>query len=146
MATTKSQKYHAPQFMPGDGRGVIISDKITPAAAALNDIFDFKIPGGMNVTNVEIQCDDLDSNGTPTLAFSVGYSPIQSDSVYTEDLTYFAAAGQTTARAGGRLVCAFEPKKFEEDVMLRVKVTTAAATFQAGDIFAIIHGSGDGVK
>lgn len=145
MASQKSVAFHAPQYMPGDGVGMVITDKVVATSAPLNETFDFKIPAGMEVTNVEIQTDALDS-GTDTIAFSVGYSPIQSDTVYTEDLTYFAAAGQTTMRAGGRLTCAFKPKKFEEDVMLRVKLGAAANVFAAGEVHAIVIGSAKGVR
>lgn len=145
MASFKSVAFFAPQYMPGDGVAIIVTDKVVPTAAALNDTYDFKIPAGMEVTNVELQCDALDS-GTDTIAFSVGYSPIQAETVYTEDLTYFAAAGQATMRAGGRLSCAFKPKKFEEDVMLRVKLTAAANVFAAGEVHAIVHGNAKGVR
>ena len=147
MASVKSKKFFAPQFMPGDGCGAFMVDEVAltanPTAA---DTLDFPIPAGMEVSIVEIQCDDLDSNGTPTFAFSVGYAPIAADTVYSANATYFAAAGQTTARTGGRLACSFKPIKFEEDMILRLTVGTAAATFAAGSIHAIVAGAARGIK
>lgn len=147
MANFKSTRFHAPKFMPGDGCGMVLSDTVRFAAApAVNDTYDFKIPAGMEVTDVQFQSDDMDTNGTPTIAFQAGYVPSEQDSGYTAALTYFAPAGQAIARAGGRLSCAFKPIKFEEDVILRVTVTTAAATFAAGDLIAIVTGAARGVK
>ena len=148
MAALKSQLAQAPVFMPGDGCAMIVTDKYTVAAnPTIGDTIDFRIPGGMEVTDVYIQTDDLDTNGAPTIAYTVGYSPIQAETIYTEDLTYFSTAALgVTSKTGGRLSCVFKPKKFNEDVWLRVKFTAAAATFAAGDIIAIVHGNAKGVS
>lgn len=147
MASIKSKKFLAPAFMPGDGRAACLVDEVAltanPNAA---DTLDFLIPAGFEVSILEIQCDDLDSNGAPTFAFSAGYAPIQASSAYTANATYFAAAGQTTARTGGRLACSFKPIKFEEDMVLRLTVGTAAATFAAGSIHAVMVGACRGVR
>jgi hypothetical protein len=112
-----------------DGTAVAIVDKAvlgaspglgTPAAA---DTIDFLIPGGAQVTQLGFQVDDCDT-GT-TFVFGVGYRPVNAASTLTPSSTYFAAAGQTTGQAGGRLICAFKPIKFEEDVYLQLVVGTA---------------------
>lgn len=147
MANFKAQRALAPAFMPVDGRGMVITDKYSVAANfTAADTVDFRIPGGMLVTDVQIQCDDLDTNGTPTIVFGAGYTPVDTGSSLSASLAYFAAAGQTTAQAGGRLTCSFKPVKFEEDVWLRLTVATASATFAAGDIDVIVSGIADGQK
>jgi uncharacterized Zn-binding protein involved in type VI secretion len=135
-----------PQFMAGDGRGAFLIDRVVVATAPLvNDTLEFLIPAGFEIAQVEIQCDDLDTNASPTFAFSAGYAPVGGGTVVAAP-TYFAAAGQTTARTGGRLVCSFKPIKFNEDVILRLTVGTAAATFAAGEIWAIVGGNSRGVR
>jgi hypothetical protein len=148
MATLYGDKVKAPAFMPVDGRAMHIVDKITLAAnpTAADVINLLRIPGGMEVDALAIQSDDLDSNGTPTIVFSVGYTPCDSSSSLAASATYFAATGQTTAQAGGRLACSFKPKKFEEDVFVTVTIGTASATFAAGDIYGIASGQAIGQK
>lgn len=148
MATINSVGRFVPQFMSGDGCGMFVVDKaIISSAPAVNDVIDFPIPAGMEVALVEIQCDDLDSNGSPTIAFQAGYAPANAGSTtLSASLAYFAAAGQVTARAGGRLACSFKPIKFNEDAVLRLTIGTAAATFAAGEIHAIVGGNAKGVR
>jgi hypothetical protein len=147
MASIKSVGFYSPKFMPGDGCAASLVDKVALTAnPAVNDTIDFLIPAGLEVSIVEIQCDDIDTNGTPTFAFGVGYAPIQADTALTAAPTYFAAAGQTTARTGGRLACSFKPIKFEEDVILRLTVGAVAATFAAGEIHAVVVGACRGVR
>lgn len=147
MAALKSLRSSAPAFMPVDGCGIFITDKYTFAAnPAAADTIDYRIPGGMLVTGVEIQCDDLDTNGIPTFVFSAGYTPVDTGSSLSASLAYFATTGKDTAQAGGRLVCSFKPIKFEEDVWLRITVGTASATFAAGDIAVIVSGIAEGQK
>jgi hypothetical protein len=142
MASIKSVGFNAPKFMPVTGAAAFINDKVVLAANPnAGDTLDFRIPAGLEVSSVAIQCDDLDSNGTPTFAFSAGFAPIASDSTLSPDAAYFAAAGQTTARTGGRLQCSFKPITFQEDVMLRLTVGAGSATFAAGEIHAIVSGN-----
>jgi len=147
MAKLKSLRALAPAFMPVDGCGMFITDKYTVAAnPAAADTIDFRIPGGMLVTGVEIQCDGLDTNVAPEIAFGAGYTPVDTASSLSASLEYFAVDGQTTARAGGRLACSFKPIKFEEDVWLRITIGVDALTFAAGDIDVIVSGSAEGQK
>ncbi len=95
---------------------------------------------------MQIQCDQLDTNAGKTVAFEVGYTPADSSSSLTPSLAYFAPTGTTTAQAGGRLQCSFHPISFQEDVIVRLTFTAAAATFQAGSIYAIVNGNCNGPK
>lgn len=146
MANTQAKKFSAPKTMNVDGRAVFYTDKATVAAAATNDTVDFVLPAGLDLMQMAFVFDDLDSNGAPTAAFKAGYTPVDASSSLAPNLTYFAAAGQTTAQAGGRYQCAFKPIKFEEDVIVRLTWTTGAATFQAGDVVMVAAGNGVGVK
>lgn len=148
MATLFAQKAKAPAFQPVDGCAVQLDDKYSfTANPTAGDVVNLvRIPAGTRVGAVQIQADDLDTNGTPTFVFRAGYAPCDSTSSLAAVTTYFAAAGQTTAQAGGRLDCSFKPITFEEDVYLTVTVNTAAATFAAGDICGIVIGAAVGPK
>ena len=98
------------------------------------------------MTALIIRNDDLDSNGSPTLAFELGYSPVDGSNP-AEDTDYFAAAGQTALQAAG--VTRFEdfaPIKFEYDVWIVLDIGTAAATAAAGDVTVRYEGINRGVK
>lgn len=148
MATLFAKRAKAPANMPVDGRAISLVDSIALAAnpVALDVINLVRIPAGMEVSVAQIQADDIDTNGAPTFVFRAGYAPCDTGSALAANNTYFAAAGQTLAQAGGRLNCAFKPIKFEEDVWLTVTVNTAAATFAAGEIHGIVIGSAIGPK
>jgi hypothetical protein len=145
MASIKSVGFTAPKFNSRDGRARFLIDKVAltanPTAA---DTLDFMIPGGVTVCSLEIQADDLDTNGAPTFVFGAGYAPVNPASALAANATYFAPVGRTTAQSGGRLTCSFKPIKFEEDVYLRLTVGTASATFAAGEIHAIAGVNCDG--
>jgi len=147
MATVYGKKAKAPAFQPVNGGAVILEDSYSPTAnfTAADQVNLVRIPAGTRVTSVAIQGDDLDTNGTPTIVFRVGYAPCDGSDPTADD-DYFAVAGQTTLQAGGRLQCAFEPITFEKDVWLTVTVNTASATFAAGDIFGIVQGIALGPK
>jgi hypothetical protein len=146
MANTKAVRFNAPKFQPITSAAYHFNDFVNAAAAALNDTFDYLIPAGVEISSLAVQSQALDTNGTPTMAFQVGYLPADATSALTPNLTYFAPAGQVTGRAGGRLFCSFEPIKFNEDVIVRITVSTAAATFQAGRLWTIVSGNCDGPK
>lgn len=147
MASIKANGFMNPKFMPVTSAAAAIIDTASitanPTAA---DTIDFFVPAGIEVFGVEIQATDMDTNGAPTFAFSVGYAPVDPASSLAANATYFAAAGQTTFRTGGRLRCDFRPITFNEDVMLRLTVGTAAATFAAGTVDAIVIGNMHGPR
>lgn len=147
MANLFGKKAKVPAFMPVDGCGINIIDSIALAAnPTAADVINFKLPAGIELAALKIRCDDLDTNVTPTIVFSVGYAPVDTGSSLSASAAYFAAAGQTTAQGGGTLNCSFEPLKFEEDVYVTLTVATASATFAAGDIFMIASGNAIGPK
>ena len=126
------------------GNGWSADGKVTPTALAASDTLKpLRIPGGIRLDFLRINADDLDS-GTPDLAFNIGYTPVDGSSP-TENLTYFASAS-TVGAAAGHLECRFDPITFQKDVDIILTVSTAAATFQAGDIIAIAKGQNLGVK
>lgn len=131
MASIKAQKALAPAIMRVDGNAAFINDKVvlgaspglgTPVAA---DTIDFRIPGGSRVCDLQFFLDDSDTGAA--FLFGIGYRAVDTLSTLTPSSTYFAAAGQTTGQAGGRLECAFKPIKFEEDVFIQIVVGTAPA-------------------
>lgn len=136
---------------PGDGRAVTIHDKAilgsgylgTPAAA---DTIDFFVPAGTKVCDLAFYFDDCDT-GT-TFVFGVGYRAVSSaDGSLATSNTYFAAAGQTTGQAGGRLECAFKPIVFEQDAYIQLLVGTAPTGISGNpEIHMVLIGQSVGAK
>lgn len=147
MANLYGRKAKAPAFMPVDGCAIQINDTIALTAnPTAGDVINFRLPAGIELGSLKIKCSDIDTNGTPTVVFRVGYTPCDTGSALAADSTAFAAAGQTHAQAGTTLDCSFHPIKFEEDVYVTVTINTAAATFAAGSISMIAVGSAIGPK
>jgi hypothetical protein len=145
MATKASTftKY-ATTSVSGDCAGdVITNDYFVDVAAAdivLNDVIDLGIlPANHTVVDAILIADDLDTNGTPTVALDVGImsgTPGDTTSVRTCGSEFFAAA--TTGQAGGVLRMTkkegFLVKPTAADRSIGVKFQTAAATAAAGRI------------
>lgn len=140
MADLFALKATNPAPMRVDGTAVGITDKVvlTGVSPATGDVLLYRIPAGSEVFEVAIFTEDLDT-GTAEV-FSVGYRPCKSTSSLSPNATYFAAAGQTTMQAGGRLECAFKPIVFNEDVYLTVTIGTGGAGSNTGkEVHAIIQ-------
>lgn len=144
MASIKAQKAAAPKYMTGDGDFIMETDKVvlgaapgvgTPSAA---DTIDFLIPAGAQVCDLSFFFNDCDT--ATTFVFGVGYRAATTGSALATDATYFAAAGQTTGQAGGRLECVFKPIKFEEDVYIQLLVGTAPTGITGNPEIHIIAG------
>ncbi|MCY1167582.1 hypothetical protein D9M73_75500 [compost metagenome] len=151
MASFKSQKALGPAPMRVDGDAVFHTDKIVLGASpglgtpAATDTIDFLVPAGARLCQLEFVLDDCDT-GT-TFVFGVGYRAVNTASSLATNATYFAAAGQTTGQAGGRLECAFKPIKFEEDVYIQLLVGTAPTGIAANPEIHMIAGYNcEGVK
>jgi hypothetical protein len=146
MANTKAVRFTAPKFMPVSGEAAHFCDYVNVAAAALADTYDYMLPAGVELSSLAFQSGALDTNGTPLLAYKAGYFPADSTSSLAAVDNYFAPAGTTSLRAGGRVPCSFEPITFNEDVIIRVTVTAAAATLAPGKLWAIASGNCNGPK
>lgn len=148
MASKKGQKANSPAMMRVDGTAVCLVDKAvfglpatspgalgTPTAA---DTIDFFVPAGAEVTALAFQMDDLDTGAT--FVFGVGYraKSAADAAVLPTNATYFAAAGQTTGQAGGRLTCAFKPIKFQVDAFIQLLIGTGSAGIAANPEIVMI--------
>ena len=135
------------RHMGGYGNAVVVYGSVTPAGGLLGDVYrPVIIPAGMDVTDVDIVNDKLDSNVTQTLAVKIGFAPVNAVDGPAAVDDYFAAAGNVSLRAAGRTPLAFQPIKFEKPVFLTFTLTGAAATFVSGKVTAIVKGDGIGVK
>lgn len=133
-----------PRHLGGYGNGTVVTGYVNPTAAGLADVLQpLIIPGGLLVTDVDIVGDDLDT-GT-ALAAKIGYAPVDAEDGPAAVDDYFSAAG-AFMQSAGRKVCSFHPIKFEKPVFLTITVTTAAGTFAAGKVSAIVKGDGLGRK
>jgi hypothetical protein len=113
---------------------------LTAAQVVLNDVIDLGVlPGYHTISDAILIVDDLDSNGTPTIALDVGImSGTPGDTVNARTIGNELFAADTTARAGGtaRMTksAGFTIKPTELDRSIGVKIQAAAATAAAGRI------------
>lgn len=101
------------------------------------------LPANATVVDMVLDSDDLDSNGTPTLALDVGLMSgayQDADDARTCGNEFYAA--DTTAQAGGitrmSKQAGFRVAKTQADRGIGVKIETAAATFQAGTVTLLV--------
>lgn len=146
MASIKAQRAASPKFMAVDGCAVFETDKVVLGAAAgggagtpaATDTIDFLIPAGAQLCDLAFVFDDADTGAA--FVFGVGYRAATTGSTLATNATYFAAAGQVTGQAGGRLECSFKPIKFEEDVYVQLLVGTAPTGIAGNPEIHIIAG------
>ena len=111
-------------------------------ALAANDIIELvDLPPGVQLLDYDIVAPQLDSNGSPTLAFSLGVlTSDKSDlgTAYETGLTFGRTASGSISRAGNASAAQAARTSSRK---LGLKVTTAAATAaSAGKSFtAILH-------
>lgn len=150
MADINSATLDANRYMQAFGNSVVLDGSIALAAnpTAADDIRILRIPAGTKVNAVMLANTDLDSSGSPTFVFSMGYVPVVAGDGPTAARAYFQAAGDTALQAAnaGKLYLNFAPITFAFDVYLTLTVGTAAATFAAGTIRAAVIGEARGVK
>jgi hypothetical protein len=135
------------RYMGGYGNAVVVYGSVTPTAGTVGDVYrPVIIPAGLDVTDIDIVNDDLDSNVSPTIACRIGFTPVNANEGPTADDAYFSASGNVLFRSAGRTTLAFQPLKFERPVFLTITITATAATFIAGRVTAIVKGDGIGIK
>lgn len=135
-----------PRHMGGYGNLAGVWGTVTPTAGALADVYiPVVIPAGLEVWDVDILFDDLDTGAT-TFAVKIGYAPVNAADGPVAVDDYFSAASTFLSGAAGRKQCVFQPIKFEKPVYLTLIVTVAATTFAAGKVTALIKGDGLGIK
>lgn len=111
---------------------------------AVNDIIDMGlIPALSKVVDVIVECDDLDSGGSPTLAFDVGVitgTPGDAVSVRTCGNEFFAASNVAQAGGVARMSksAGFRVDRANVDQSIGLKITTAAATLPTTGKLAVI--------
>lgn len=134
-----------PRHMGGHGNAVIQYGSLTPTTGNLGDIYRvLVIPGGMDVTDIDLNFSDMDS--AAAMAVKVGYVPLNAADGPAAVDDYFQAANTFISGTGGKRQLVFDPIKFEKPVVLTITVTTAATTFVAAKITAIVKGLGVGIK
>lgn len=121
------------------GTATVLEGEFTvPAGLAAGDVIEMLfLPAGVSVVDVMLLADDLDSNGTPTLALDVGIVSGMAgddDPARTCGNEFFAA--DTTARAGGvarmSRIGGFRVPRSDTRRGIGIKVATAAATLAVG--------------
>lgn len=134
--------------VPDSGEVVAVRYKFaltTAILGAANDIVDLGVlPANCRVVDAVLDADDMDSNGTPTLAFDVGIMTGRpGDALDTDGVTartcgneFFAAS--TVGQAGGSARMSakggFRVAPVGYDRSIGLKIQAAAATPVAGEI------------
>lgn len=145
-------KGNSPVHMQSFGNAMYLYDKtetITALLAIADTVDLIRLPGGMQLTELETWNADLCTSNT--LAVKIGYRKVNSAGVLTDDDDYFGAAltnFQAAVTSGTRTRYTFEPITFNEDVFITVTVTTAAsgAAITTGTISAVAKGIARGIK
>jgi len=140
MATFKATDLNTKAVHVGPfGEASLPAGKVTLTAfAAADKVQICKIAAGTEVHGIILANDDIDSSGTPTAAFKLGYEPVDTAAGPAASDAYFGATGDTALQAvnNGKLYANFDPIKFEQDVFLILTATASAATFAAGSVRA----------
>lgn len=125
----------------GAGRSTVQRYTINvPAGAALGDIFEMApIPPGCRVTDMVLDCDDIDSGGSPAVLLDVGIMSGEwgkNDGARTCGAEFISGSnvGQAGGTARPTLRTAFRTGVADTARSIGVKIATAAATAQAGDM------------
>jgi hypothetical protein len=112
-----------------------------PATGVLaNDIFEVAcIPPGTRVTEIIQDSDDLDTNGTPTIAYDIGImSGVWRDTSQSRTVGAEFYSGSTLARTGGvdrpTLTSAYRSAAATTARSIGIKINALAATPVAGTI------------
>lgn len=135
MGTQNSPSLQDARHESSFGDCTVLYGEITPANLALNEVINIlRIPGGCKVVDLFLLNEDLDSNGAPTAAMKLGYTPVNSDDGPTANDAYWWAAGQTFLQAAAQNQSRAFPLTLTKDVFVTLTVTAAAATFAAGKI------------
>jgi hypothetical protein len=122
------------------GNTVTFVNDVTPTTFNTADnIKVLAIPAGTFLTEIFIDTDDLDSNGTPTAAAKIGYVNKDGTAAPSGADTIFGTAINTW-QTGGRVVLRFKPFAVTRDIYLTIVPTTNAATYVAGKINAVATG------
>jgi hypothetical protein len=150
MANIDSATLNDNRFMDCFGNAMVADGTVALAAnpTAADVIRVMLIPAGSKVSALIVGNTDMDSNGSPTFAVSIGYAPVNPNDGPAASAAYFQAAGDTILQAPntGKLYRNFATISFEKDVYLTMTVGVASATFAAGNIYASALGEARGVK
>lgn len=135
-ATTQANGYSTTAFQ-GLGQRLSVLDvthEVTTAELETGDVIQFgKVPKGAIYVDGYLACDDLDSNGAPTLNLEVG------DEDDVDGLLDGTTAGQSAAvtRFAGAYIT--NRAAITGEKTIAVKVTAGAATAAAGTIRVVLY-------
>lgn len=135
------------RYMGSYGNAAVVWGSVAPTAGAAGDIYrPVIIPAGIEVTDLDIINDKLDSNATPAIGCKIGYTPLNPAEGPAPVDDYFAGAGSALLRTASRTSLVFQPIKFEKPVYVTVTLTASATTFASGKVTAIVKGDAAGIK
>ncbi len=144
MATTYTSAQVNSALVRGNWRGAdfTVYGTVAAGSAAVGDIYQLvQVPNGYSIESVILDCDQLDTNGTPTLTLEVGDSTTvarfiaASTIARTGGIQYgnvAAATGYSYALGSGN-TGQFHGGNAGSNI-IQAKVTAAAATFAAGNV------------
>lgn len=143
MANTYKSSQVSSGLVRGNWRGAdfTVYGSIAATEASLGDVFEVvQVPNGYSIESVILDCDQLDSNGAPTLVLEVGdaTTPNRFISASTVGQAGGVAYPNVAGATGYSYAVGTNAGQFSGGnagaTVIQVKVATAAATFKAGTI------------
>lgn len=134
--TDKSRSF-GPSVGPGHNRQELIAEAIVEITTAMIDNTNdevglFWLPAGAVVTGATIAATDMDTNGTPTLAFDVG-----DDS--DEDRIFAASTVGQTGTLSMAMARTGLLYKYTARTRIKAYVQAASATGAAGTLYVVVR-------
>jgi hypothetical protein len=131
-----------PVPVPKDAGGIVAKryKHTLSANPTAGDILEMApLPSNLRVIDMVLDSDDLDTNGSPTIAMDVGIMSGNwgvNDNTRTCGAEFFSGSnvGQAGTVARPTLKTAFRTTQTENDRSIGIKFTTASATFASGEI------------
>lgn len=91
------------------------------------------VPKGFVLTSIDVTATDLDTNGTPTITFTIG-DVGDDDRILASSTIAQAGGNSTTLAATGKFY------EFTQDTEIFMKIGTGAATAAAGTVTTYLFG------
>ena len=143
---TKCFLNQKPLYLPGEAGAEwsTINVEFPASAPVANDLIELaEIPSGFKVLDYSIVFPDVDSNGAPAFAFSLGIENAGATDLGAEVWAAGLTAGQSNAIVRATTSVAAQGDS-SVDRKLAIKVTTAAATYagatKVGQVMLLLQG------
>lgn len=146
MARTLSEYMSGKRNLPQPGDATVWKVPafvVLPAALAANDLIALmKVPAGVRVVDFDIIAPQLDSNGSPTLAHSIGVENVGGTdlgTVFEAGLTFGRTANGSISRCTTAVAALDAGYTAERTVSLKTTTAAATAALAGKTILVLLH-------